>query len=75
VADLSLVTDTSIQKRAIENLAKADEGLARAVGTRAGEVDSKEMKRSEALRPPGLVSIFYFGRKGPCVVLKTQDYV
>jgi catalase len=36
VADLSHVTDVKIQKRAVENLAKADEGLGRAVAVGLG---------------------------------------
>jgi len=36
VADLSHVTNPAIQKRAIENLAKADEGLGRGVAVGLG---------------------------------------
>jgi catalase len=36
VADLSHVTDPAIQKRAVENLAKANDGLGRAVAAGLG---------------------------------------
>jgi hypothetical protein len=51
VADLSHVTDPAIQKRAIENLAKADDGLGNSCGcgARAGEVDGQGDKSPAAI--------------------------